>query len=317
MRRAITGVPLQGLFPSQLTQTDSSESQGSSESQEDLVSQVGGEIEVGLDRWSAGQLDVTDLIVALAVVVAAAALSWLLRRLFARLAPHAEGPTATAVLVGGQLASVAVYLFAAGIVLEVLGFGLGPILVLVLVIVVAALFLQPLIQNLSAGLLLQLRGPFKPGDVIDSNDTVGVVEEVNARTVVIITKDGRSVHIPNRDVLDHTLVNYSVLGRRRSEMALRLAGEAGQVDAIDRLQHAVAGVGAVLTEPPPEVLLTGFDGTQVEVEVQFWHAPQLSAEGVARDSVARAVLDAVDATDLVLEDPRAVVTNVPPVHAGG
>ncbi|MGI9614235.1 MAG: mechanosensitive ion channel family protein [Acidimicrobiales bacterium] len=285
-----------------------------SQSNEDLVSGVGTELEVGVDRWSTGQIGLADVVVAGAVLAVAVVGAWIVRRIFDRMASRLDGPAATASLIGGQVVSVAIYLFAAAIVLEIMGFSLGPVVVLVTVVVVGLLLLQPVIWNLSAGLLLQLRSPFRPGDVVETNEVLGTVEEVNTRTVVLATSDGRTVHLPNRKVLDEMVVNYSDLGRRRSELTLRLAAGVDVDDVTDRLQEALVDVGYVLQNPPPTIVVTGFDGCQLCLQMLFWHRPELSAERVARDRVARATAAVVGAPNFLLADPAIIVRSPGPAN---
>ena len=71
----------------------------------------------------------------------------------------------------------------------------------------------------------------------------------------------------------------------------------------------IARARAVMTgdEPPPDVLVTGFDGSRVSLDVRFWHPPQLSAEKATRDGVARAVVDLLQTPELALADPAIIV----------
>jgi len=273
-----------------------------------LVSDVGSQIKVAVDRWSAGQIGLSDLAVAAGIVAVAATAAWLVRRLSVRWTRRLEGPTATAGLVIGQLASAAIYLFAVALVLEVLGFGLGPVVIIVLILAVAVMFLRPLIQNMSSGLLLQLRGPFAPGDLVETSGVTGVVEAVNTRTVVLITGDGRTVHIPSRDVLDHSLVNHSALGRRRSTISFRVDGGADPAPAAASLCDALANVEEILTDPPPEVVVTGFDGSHTCMDMLIWHEPELPSGRAARDAASRALITAFDGLELNLADPTVHVT---------
>ena len=52
--------------------------------------------------------------------------------------------------------------------------------------------------------------------VMTAGGVLGVVHEITTRTVVIDTSDGRRVFVPNSDVLNDTIINYTALGRRRA-----------------------------------------------------------------------------------------------------
>jgi small-conductance mechanosensitive channel len=281
-----------------------------------LISDIGSEIRVAVDRWSAGQIGLTDVLVALGLLAAAALGAWVVRRVTARLTEGLEGPASTASVVVGQLISVAIYLFAMALVLEVLGFSLGPVVIIVLIVTLVVMFLRPLIQNLSSGLLLQMRGPFSPGDVVETNGITGIVEEVKTRTVIVVTNDGKTVHIPSKEVLGSVLVNYSSIGRRRSEMTLLLDEGARVSEMADRLRRAVEGVSTVFDEPPPAVVVAGFEGTRPRLRVLFWHRPELWAERAACDRVGRVLVDLFNSSDMTLADPAVVVRTIGPARSG-
>lgn len=273
----------------------------------ELISDVETEIEVLVDRWSTGSIGWSDIIAALVVVACSVAVAWLVRRLLRRFSTSWEGPAAAALDMIGQLVSVGIYLFGAAIVLEIFGFTGGPVLVLALLTLVFFLFLRPVVENLSSGLVLQLRGSCQPGAVVEIDDVLGVVKEVSTRTVVLVTSDGRTVHIPNSRVMDDRLTNYSAFGRRRSSLALRLPEGADVRGLTTRVSEAMTHVGHILLEPPPAVMVTGFDGAQLCVEVHFWHAPEFPAEAAAYDAVGRALVDLFETTESALANAAILV----------
>lgn len=272
-----------------------------------LVSEVGNEIKVTLDRWSVGQLGVGDLIVATAVIVVGAVLAWLASRLAKRIARRYEGAARTAIATVGLLLGSSVMLLAVAVALEVLGFSLGPVLVLILLVVVALLLLRPLITNLSSGLLLQVRGALSAGDLIRTNGVLGTVHEINARSVVLETSDGRQVHVPNSDVLNDSIANYTALGRRRSSFDLMVDGSVELERVVATVERAVRAVDSVLRDPPPEVQASGIVGPLIVIRVHFWHPPTLSAERATVDRCVHAVVLACKAEGIALDGPNWMV----------
>ncbi len=257
----------------------------STEEQQDLFSELGSEFEVVIDRWSAGQIGVSELLIGAAIVAVAAVAGWIVRSQARRLTAEMEAPAATAGLVIGRLVTLAIYLLALSLILEVLGFSLGPVVILVFIIWAAVVIARPLMLDLNSGLILQLRGSLIAGDVIETNGVIGTIEGVNTRSVVLVTSDGKTVEIPSREVLDKVLVNFSTLGHRRSEMALDLPEGANVAEFTELLHQVIERIDHVLDEPPPDVVVSGFDGTQTSVTVLFWHGPELWAERVTRDRV--------------------------------
>ncbi|MDH3707471.1 MAG: mechanosensitive ion channel family protein, partial [Acidimicrobiia bacterium] len=160
------------------------------------------------------------------------------------------------------------------LVLVILGFTLGPVLIIGLLVIVLFLVLRPVIQNFTAGLVLQMRGHCQPSDIVEIDGELGTVEEVNTRAVVLHTADGRTVVLPNDQVIAGKLINYSKLGRRRSHITVRLPPDA-DVGAFTRHVGVVLGpLPAVLDDPAPQVLLSGFDGQQPWADITSGSAPR-------------------------------------------
>ena len=272
----------------------------------DLASEVDSGIKVALDKWSIGQIGWPDFWLAIAVFAAAVLLAYLIRRLIKRSTRSLDGSAAAAIAVLGQMVSVGIYLFAIAIVLEVLGFTLGPVLIIALLVVVLLVVLRPIVQNLSSGLLLQLRGQCRPGDVVAIDGEVGTVEEVNTRAVVLATADGRTVLLPNDKVIADKLINYSRRGRRRSHITVMLPGDTDLDSMTQRVIELLMELPGVLGDPPPAVVVTGFGGTQIWADVQFWYSPEIEAEITARDQVGRA-LSRLANTDFRLSDSSSIV----------
>ncbi len=79
---------------------------------------------------------------------------------------------------------------------------------------------QDTAANLLAGVLLAVRRPIKIGDIIKSNDQIGVVYELNLRTTILRNFQGQAVYLPNKSVLYNTIENYSRFGERRLDLSV-------------------------------------------------------------------------------------------------
>lgn len=173
-----------------------------------------------------------------------------------------------------RIAGWSVVLLGVILALSIMGVDMVPVVVLI-VIVAALAFLsaRSLIENWAAGLLLQARGPYRPGDRIETQGYVGYVQMTNVRSVVLRTGDGQMVHVPNRDVLENPLVNRTGdEGRRRSAITFGVAY--GQdIIAIERLLVEVASAteGVHLEPKPPTAWIASLGETNVNVELRFWH----------------------------------------------
>lgn len=236
-------------------------------------------------------------------LVAAALLRRALRR---RL--HAEDFEPRASIVAGRLAAFVVSLAAFFIALGVLGIRLGPLIGAVGIGGIAvALAAQSMLADLIASVLLQTRRPFRRGDQIATNDLEGRVEDVNFRTVVLRSYDGQRVFLPASKVLNGPIVNYTVLGRRRSHLAIGLAYDADLEDAARVLLDAVRGVEGVHGRPAPEMNVKEFGDSTVNIELLFWHAADQATTRRVGSAVAVATKRALDHAGIDMPFPQRVL----------
>ena len=80
------------------------------------------------------------------------------------------------------------------------------------------LALQGSLTNFAAGIIIIIFRPFRVGDWIEADDHSGYVMEIELLTTTLRTHDNRLVVIPNGDLTDDALVNYSTLGQLRLDM---------------------------------------------------------------------------------------------------
>ena len=66
---------------------------------------------------------------------------------------------------------------------------------------IGAIALPEWIQNTVAGLSLALRGQFREGDQIEVGDAAGTVERIGLLRTRLLTADGSTISLPNRDML--------------------------------------------------------------------------------------------------------------------
>lgn len=232
---------------------------------------------VSLDNLlSASTVSGWDLALAAIVLVA----FWIAGRLAGRgvrnLVGKLEGISDDLRSLAARVTKYFVLLLGVGVALSILGAPIEPLLTAaVIVSVVAVLAVRGIADNFAAGVVIQTRRPIHLGDEIESLGYVGVVEELTSRAVVIRTGDGRTAHLPNTKVLDSPLVNRSTVGRRRTELEVRVPGAspASVADLEPGLLAAVRAVGGVRAEPPPDLRLVGIDAEAATLRVRFWHPP--------------------------------------------
>ncbi|MDO8706496.1 MAG: mechanosensitive ion channel [Sulfuricaulis sp.] len=162
-----------------------------------------------------------------------------------------------AVLIAMMMAGIDITAFA--IFGGALGVGLG-------------LGLQRVVSNFVSGFILVFEGSIRPGDVISFGDTFGTVRALHTRHIVIRTRDGMDILVPNENLMTSNITNWSYEGDRR--IRLRLPVQIGYQDdpeqAIARLTRLAHGHDRVLKDPAPAAVLTGFGDNGVNLELLVW-----------------------------------------------
>jgi small-conductance mechanosensitive channel len=189
--------------------------------------------------------------------------------------------------------------------LGVLGVNLGPALIGLLLVAGVAFFAgRGILENFSAGLVLQGTTMFVVGDQIETTAGTGTVLEITGRTLTIRTVDGKELNVPNTTVVNEPLTNLTKEGQRRSSLEVGVAYGTDLEEAKAALQTAAAGCELVITEPEPEALVSEFGNNAVEFELRFWHEPTIIEERRAVDAVARAVARELAEHDIQIAFPQ-------------
>ena len=133
--------------------------------------------------------------------------------------------------------------------------------------------LQKGISNLFSGMLLLMDRSIKPGDVIELPDmqTFGWVNEMAARYTEIITRDNKSVLIPNEDFITQRVVNWS-----HGNSLIRVSLDFGVSYSSDMEQVVAIAIKAaqiperVVSFREPVCWMTEFGDSSVNFKLRFW-----------------------------------------------
>ena len=213
----------------------------------------------------------------------------------------------------GRVLSYVVIIVALVYALESLGLNLGLVVGGLGIAGIALAFaLQDILENFVAGIILQLRRPFKSGDEILSGDYEGTVLEIDARTVKIRTPDGETIKLPSASVIKNPIVNHHQHGRRRSTVDVGVAYGTDLDVATDAIMSALAGVSGVLKAPAPEVIVNEFGSSSIDLVVRYWHQPSIASQWATRDRATRAISAAFREHTIEIPFPQRVLHSSDP-----
>ena len=131
--------------------------------------------------------------------------------------------------------------------------------------------LQTLVNNLVSGLIIAFEKPVNVGDVVDVDGQAGVMKSIGFRSSVISTWDGADVVMPNGDLLNSHLVNWSLGGgRKRMTLSIGIAYGADLEKCRQLLAQILDSQERIIKNPQPVVQYEQFGDSAIQIKIYFW-----------------------------------------------
>ena len=245
-----------------------------------------------LDEAFTGQ-DVTgeDVFAAAVILVVGFLLAWLIRRWSRRLLARFDTQSEQLIAFSARVAQVLVIAVFVGWALTRLGADIGWLTLLVIVAAfITVLAARPIIEGLGAGAALSTRPAFSVGDEVAVDDTVGEVTDITSRSTVIRQRDGRSVHIPNVEMLGKTVTVYTSGEERRTSVEVTVGFDTDLARVRDLIGDALARIDDINRMGS---IRTNVVASGIELSIRFWHPPRIQAGNDAKDAAIPAILSAL------------------------
>ncbi len=130
--------------------------------------------------------------------------------------------------------------------------------------------LQGTLQNIAAGIMLLFLRPFRIGDSIDAGGLAGTIDEIGLFTTQMHTYDGIYLEVPNAQLWNHAIRNYSRLPTRRLDIVVGIS----YADDIDKTQAALMDLlendARVHGDPAPQVMVEELAESSVNLNLRCW-----------------------------------------------
>jgi len=159
------------------------------------------------------------------------------------------------------------------------------------------------VENFIASVLLSLRQPFRPNDVVDINGDLGSVARLTSRATILISPDGNQIRIPNATVFKGRIVNYTRDPHRRFVFTLGVGPETDLAAALSRGTEALAGLPFVLADPPVSAWIEDVGESSILVTFAAWADQTRSDFLKARGEAIRVTKTALEAEGISLPEP--------------
>src|SRR5213595_3428112 len=158
------------------------------------------------------------------------------------------------------------------IVLENTGIHLGALEVFAGAVGVGVGFgLQNIASNFISGLVILAERPITIGDRVEVAGVVGQVQQIHARSTVIVTNDNIAMIVPNTKFIDSPVTNWTYGDPR---VRFRIPVGVAYGSDVNKVREALIAAGQsnpqVLRDPAPSVFLTRFGENGFDFELVVW-----------------------------------------------
>ncbi|MDS0222546.1 mechanosensitive ion channel family protein [Haloarcula sp. S1AR25-5A] len=245
----------------------------------DVATDIGGLLPFEIPMWVAN-IGESLIVIALAVVVS----RLLVRLLGRRVAQQFRRPSLTRTALRGI--RVTVYLFGLLTILNIYGLRLTDIgLSVAIFSAVVGVVLAPILGSFISGVFLLADQPYEIGDMIELVDTgqQGFVEDITLRHTKMFTLDNTFLVIPNGEIRQRDVVNYSAEdSRTRLRLDVLVTYESDIAVARSLIEEAAREVDNVISGGPnirvgaarypasPTVYINEFADHGVLLTLRYW-----------------------------------------------
>jgi len=132
------------------------------------------------------------------------------------------------------------------------------------------LALQGSLSNFAAGVLIVLFRPYKVGDFVEAAGIAGVVEQVQILTTVLKTGDNKQIIVPNGQIMDSIITNYSANDTRRVDMVVGVSYDDDLDKVRSTLQALIDAEDRIMDEPAPTIAVSALADSSVNFVVRPW-----------------------------------------------
>jgi small conductance mechanosensitive channel len=163
---------------------------------------------------------------------------------------------------------------------------------------------QDIAANLMAGIYLSVRHPFRHGHLIKTNDYFGTVQRIRLRWTEVWTQQGQLALIPNKQIFENPILNYTALGRRRIDMTLGVSYGDDLKKARQVAMRAVEEVSTRDSSREVELFYDEFTDSSISFTVRFWipFAKQTDYLAARSEAIIR-IKQAFDAEGITIPFP--------------
>lgn len=163
---------------------------------------------------------------------------------------------------------------------------------------------QDIAANFMSGIFLSFRRPLNVGDLVKLNDYLGRVEAINLRDTSLITLQGQRIIIPNKEVFQNPIENYTSTHKRRLDITVGVS----YGDDLAKVKAVTLDALSSIKERDPKEEITfyykEFGDSSINFDVRLWlNSPQQAVFLQARSETIMAIKQAYDEHGITIPFP--------------
>ena len=156
---------------------------------------------------------------------------------------------------------------------------------------------QDIAANFMAGIYLSIERPFRVGHLIQTKDFLGVVQRVHLRWTEVATPQGQLVLIPNKQVFENPIINYSTSEKRRVDIKLGVSYSDDLAKVRQVTLKTLEQISVRQPDTEVETFFERFGDSSIILVARFWiaftskQAEYLAAQSEAMEKLKQAYED--------------------------
>lgn len=132
------------------------------------------------------------------------------------------------------------------------------------------LALQGSLSNFAGGVMILIFKPFVVGDFITAQGHSGTVKRIEIFNTILKTPDNKTIIIPNGNLSNSDIVNFSTEPTRRVDMTFGISYESDVKEAKVILEKLVKADKRILKDPAHQIVLSELGDSSVNFSVRAW-----------------------------------------------
>lgn len=161
--------------------------------------------------------------------------------------------------------------------------------------------------NLAGGVMILLFKPFRVGDFIEAQGSIGEVTEIGIFNTFVLTPERKTVILPNGGLSTGVITNYTTSGSLRVDIPISIAPNMSIEKTRQVAIEAMKRHPLVLPDPGPEVVVTKIGDGMITLSLRP-STLQVNYPTVFVE-IQEMVKNAFDAHDIEMPVPHRIILN--------